>query len=946
MSSNRFQDAKRIYGVALECEPDQLAAYLAEACAGDDALRKEVESLLGCRAAAHRFFEVPAIEASAKVLARESSASLAGRTLSHYACLEKIGEGGMGAVYRARDTRLDRFVALKIVPPEKVIDPDRKRRFVQEAQAASALNHPNIVTIHDIDTAEGITFIVMEFVKGRTLGELIREKCVSVTEALKYGAQIAEALAAAHSAGIIHRDIKPANVMVMDSGVVKVLDFGAAKLRDPANTDEGAFARRPEQKTKAGLILGTVAYMSPEQAEGKEVDARSDIFSLGSVLYEMITGKRAFSAETDAATLAAITRDEPKAISELAPGIPREIERVVVRCLRKNAARRFQDMADLKVALEELKEESETGLLARAVQASSQLKRIVLVGSVALAIVTFGVVAYRITKPPPMPHIVASHALTKTGNRKTWEWSRLVSDGTRVYFRERRLSRLATLQVPLSGGEVSELDIKSGDSGGLYDISRNGSQLLMAVRDANGSQRETDAWVQPLPTGAPRLIARDAQFPLWSSDDRSILFMRRDKELYRVNADGTNTRKLTEFPDITDLAESPDGRRVRTGDSITGTLWEVASDGSNPHPIFKEHADSLAMGNWSFDSRYFFFLSWDGDRFNLWVSSEERHWWKRGPPPSRQLTFGPLWIGTPSVSRDGRQVYAIGKEPHGELVVYDQRTGEFVPYLGGISACYVDYSRDGQWITYVSYPEGTLWRARVDGTERRQLTVPPLAVMVPRWSPDGTQIAFKEVSGGNRRQLAGKARIYVVSADGGGPTPLLSGDRSYGDPTWSADGAALAYHVGAVDMPQTELMILDLRTQKSTKIPGSEGYRYPRWSPDGKYLVANLGLPPSRLGLYSLASQEWQTLGSASLAWPSWSRDSKFIYAVDGNSLVRIATSGHKSERIAPVPKFPTTAYFLDRWGQGWFGITPDGRPLTTRDSGLEEIYAFDLEYE
>lgn len=216
---------------------------------------------------------------------------------------------------------------------------------------------------------------------------------------------------------------------------------------------------------------------------------------------------------------------------------------------------------------------------------------------------------------------------------------------------------------------------------------------------------------------------------------------------------------------------------------------------------------------------------------------------------------------------------------------------------------------------------------------------------MPRWSPDGKMVAFKELAGGNRRQLALKSRIYVVSAEGGGPTLLLAGDRSFSDPTWSPDGTAIAYHTGGGDLPQTEVMIINLQTRKSTKILGSEGYREPRWSPDGKYLVARLGLFPSKLGLYSFATQQWQALETPDFAWQDWSRDSKFVYGVDGDSLVRLSISNHKRELIAPIPAFPTTAYFLDRWGGGWFGITPDGRPLTTRDTGIEEIYAFDLEY-
>src|SRR5580765_7182634 len=266
-----------------------------------------------------------------------------GKTIAHYQILEKLGEGGMGVVYKARDTHLDRLVALKVLPPEKVADPERKRRFVQEAKAASALNHPNIITIHDIASENGVDFIVMEYVQGKTMDALVPRKGLRLNETLKLAIQMADALAKAHSAGIIHRDLKPTNVMVTDDGLVKVLDFGLAKLTEVSNSEE-ASTRTLRHETDEGTIVGTVSYMSPEQAEGKKVDARSDIFSFGSVLYEMATGRQAFHGDSKMSTLAAILNQEPKPISQLVPGIPRNLEKIIARCLRKDINRRFQIM--------------------------------------------------------------------------------------------------------------------------------------------------------------------------------------------------------------------------------------------------------------------------------------------------------------------------------------------------------------------------------------------------------------------------------------------------------------------------------------------------------------------------------------------------------------------------------------------------------------------------
>ena len=309
MTPDRWQQIEKIYQSALELEESQRVAFLEKACAGDEALRQEVESLLRSEQSGDRFIEEPALEVAAKMIAHEEPQSLLGQQLGSYQILSLLGTGGMGVVYKARDTRLKRSVAIKVLPADQVSDPERKRRFIQEARAASALNHPNIITIHDIGSEGGIDFVVMEYVAGKTLDQLIPRKGLRLNETLKLAIQMADALAKAHSAGIIHRDLKPTNVMVTDDGLVKVLDFGLAKLTEVEN-DEGG-TRTTQLQTEEGTIVGTVSYMSPEQAEGKKVDARSDIFSFGSVLYEMVTGQKAFQGDSKMSTLMAILKQEP-----------------------------------------------------------------------------------------------------------------------------------------------------------------------------------------------------------------------------------------------------------------------------------------------------------------------------------------------------------------------------------------------------------------------------------------------------------------------------------------------------------------------------------------------------------------------------------------------------------------------------------------------------------
>jgi len=295
---------------------------------------------------------------------KSSEPELTGQTLSHYQIQEKLGEGGMGVVYRALDTHLNRPVALKLLPADKVSNPERRKRFVQEARAASALNHPHIVTIYDIASHDQHDFIAMELIEGKTLDQLLHHKALPLADIFKYSIQIADALSKAHAAGIVHRDLKPSNIMVTNDGRVKVVDFGLAKLLEPEQA--GAEANTlPLQdaapKTDEGTIVGTLSYMSPEQVEGKKLDARSDVFSFGSVLYEMSTGRRAFQGETKLSTLSAILQGEPKPAGELGTTVPRDLEKIIRRCLRKDLERRFQSMKEVRIALEELKEESDSG---------------------------------------------------------------------------------------------------------------------------------------------------------------------------------------------------------------------------------------------------------------------------------------------------------------------------------------------------------------------------------------------------------------------------------------------------------------------------------------------------------------------------------------------------------------------------------------------------------
>ncbi len=352
MKPEHWQEIERLFSATLEREPAKRAAFLAEACAGNESIRKEVERRLEGQTDRGRFNESSAINMVARLPASGSdspTSSIIGTTLGHYRIVKKIGSGGMGEVYSARDTRLDRDVAIKVLPPRFAADPERLERFEREAKATAAMSHPNILSVHDVGTHEGLPYIVEELLKGVSLKTRIGQGAIPVYETVEIAKQIARGLAAAHEKGIIHRDLKPSNVIVTTGGHVKILDFGLAKLVEvmqPAGEDTLSLA------TETGRALGTAGYMSPEQVRAQTVDHRSDIFSFGCLLYEMATGQRAFVGDNLLSTTAAILEREPRPPSEIVEKMPPELERIILKCLEKDRTQRFQSAVELQQRLE------------------------------------------------------------------------------------------------------------------------------------------------------------------------------------------------------------------------------------------------------------------------------------------------------------------------------------------------------------------------------------------------------------------------------------------------------------------------------------------------------------------------------------------------------------------------------------------------------------------
>jgi len=846
MEPERWRRIEELCHSALQVAEDERATFLKQACAGDDTLREEVESLLAHHKPAQDFIEAPAFEIAARLMAQDKTNSseadpvLTGRTISHYRVLQKLGRGGMGVVYKAEDPRLHRSVALKFLPDEVARDPQALTRFQREAQAASALNHPNICTIYEISEQDGQAFIAMEFIAGKTLDQLIGRKGLKLKDTLKYGPQIAAALAAAHAAGIIHRDLKPANVMVTDNGLVKILDFGVAKLTEPSAGELASTATAVKPQTEEGAIVGTVAYMSPEQAQGTKVDARSDIFSFGSVLYEMTTGQHAFHGETKLSTLSAILDKEPRPVSAIAKEAPPELEKLIARCLRKDPERRIQHMGDVKIALEELKEESGSGKLAApaggwrwATVAKLRGRWLPWVAVAALA----AAVGLRETSRPRLAseNPLANATFTRLTNFEGAEHAAAVSpDGRWVAFRADRegpfdvwLSQVGTGRfLNLTQGKVDEEPYPMRALG----FSGDGSEIWLF------GPPDRRLRLVPLMGGTSRVFLGEGVIETaWSANGTRLVYHTADDgdPVFVADRSGASPRRIfigppgwhNHFP-----TWSPDSRWIYVvsyfGASKEMDLWRIAATGGAPERLTQHRSDVGYPA--PIDNRTILYVARDQDGSGpwLWALDVERKL-------TRRVSFGLEKYTSVAANTDGRRLVATVANPSASLwsvSILDRPAEEhdvkpfplpsvnaMAPRFGAASLFYLSSrgAGDGLW----RYQDGQaleIWKG-ADGP----LLEPPAV------SPDGRRVTIV-------LRQSGKLRLHVVSADGAEIQPIADTLDVEGAACWSPDGKWIV--TGGNDAVGAGLFKIPVEGGAPLRLVTGRALD-PVWSPDGSLIV-------------------------------------------------------------------------------------------------------------
>jgi len=932
MTPDRWQEINQLYQAALDLEASQRSAFLDRACAGDEELRREVESLLASHEQASKFIEAPALEVAAKEIAKKQTRSMIGSMIGSYKIVALLGAGGMGEVYKAKDTRLGREVAVKILPSVFSTDADRLRRFEQEARAAGKLNHPNVLAIYDFGIHDGSPYMVSELLEGETLRDRMKGTALPPRKAIEYALQIARGLAAAHEKGIVHRDLKPENLFITKDGRIKILDFGLAKLRPKFSAAADTAESTRTLETASGIVMGTAGYMSPEQVRGEETDHRSDLFSFGTILYEMLSGQRPFQGKSAVETMNAILKEEPPELSEKDLNIPLALEHLMRRCLEKTPEQRFQAASDLAFGLEELL--GSTLPVASAAGQRRKRERLAwVVATFFLLVVTMALVVFHFRQAPSETGIMRFN----------------VPPPQKATFAP---------QSPVA-------------------VSPDGHHLAFAAT----SEDKTLLWVRTLDSLLPRSLqgTEGAAFPFWSPDSRSIGFFAQG-QLKRIEASGGQVLTLCNAS-----GHFGAGTWNRDGVILFSTLFSVVLDrvsasGGSATPTTtldpSRREQNHVWPQFLPDGRHFVYLatSSQGVSIGINVGSLDSKETKRileadsngvyAAPGYLLFVRGGLLLAQPfdakrleitgepipvlepvhyksglrlllSVSENGVLAYESGN-PNRQLIWFD-RVGRQVGSISEPGEYWdLELSPDNRRVAVEIADErangySDIWTIDLLHGIPTRLTFGPGSAIQPAWSPDGSHIVYASNQGGEDQML------QKVSNGAGNAELLVKGLGMASD--WSSDGRFIVYELPDPKNQKYDLWVLPLFGDHKpfpfvqTKFDEDSGH----FSPNGRWMayVSNeSGHGEVYVQSFPASGAKWQisTNGGSN---PRWRRDGKELFYLAANKLANrlmaVAVNEEGGTFRAGVPKvlFQTRAivtryrYAVTADGQRFLVITP-----------------------
>lgn len=760
-------------------------------------------------------------------------------TISHYTIVRKLGAGGMGEVYLAEDTKLRRPAALKVLPPGIAGDANRRRRFLQEAHAASLLNHPNIGVIYEVgEASDGTPFIAMEYIDGITLDSRIAGKPLPLSDILDLGIEVADAMDEAHSKGVLHRDIKPSNIMLTARGHAKVLDFGLAKLLDDATGSDADSSTR--LKTDAGLVMGTVSYMSPEQALGQPVDPRSDLFSLGALFYEMATGRLPFAGKTTTETIEMIRHAQPDAIARYNYAVPAELERIVRKLLEKEPDNRYQSARDLVVDLKTLRRDSTSGERT-AVAVAPPKKSLALpmaIGVAALVLAALTIIAVKKHSPVARAELKLKQVTYEPGLESEPSLSK---DGKLLAYTTDDPGNLDIRVLPTDGGQAIRVAESDADEA-QPSWSPDGSKIaFVSARDHNGRLfvplgvgplqpyvlgRGGDIFITAALGGSAAKLVSDAYYPAWSPDGKEIVFQSAlDRDLWVIAAGGGEPRRLTEDGSFDYHPEwSPDGKWIVYAARLTSGQFEirvVGAAGGQPRRI-TAHTAPLVSPIWSADGQTILFSMNSSGRMNVWKTGFDPD--DSEPRPVERVTVG-----------EGNDVFLSGPDAKGRLAFATVKQRSDIHELtveGGalrqvtsetVIEDYAELSKDGKTLALMSDRDGAaaIWTADLQG--RLLARIGP--GIQTRWSPDGREIAY----------ASGAPLGIIVQRLGDLSSKTVVPNATF--PEWSSDGSHLIFERATENKRMVFLKNLSDGTERQLTPPLPTSAAATAISPDGRYIA-------------------------------------------------------------------------------------------------------------